>query len=121
MKEAAVQNSAAPSAAVNSPLNDSGRADALLSQGEPNTQRWGPAALEQRRERTRDHRAIIAGRRETWIKRSRYHYGLLNRLLRFLMEPQKSSLSSPLMSGKADAVIGSGSWAHHPATDRLNP
>jgi hypothetical protein len=89
MKQDAVQNSAARSAAVNSPLNDSGRADALLSQGEPNTQRWGPAALEQRRERTRDHLAKIAGRRETWIKRSRHHYGLLNRLLRFLMEPQK--------------------------------
>ncbi len=66
MKQAAVQNSAARSAAVNSPLNDSGRADALL---------------------------IIAGRRETWIKRSRHHYGLLNRLLRFLMEPQKKVLS----------------------------
>jgi hypothetical protein len=90
MKQAAVQNSAARSAAVNSPLNDRGRADTLLSHGEPNTQRWGPAALEQRRERTRDHLAKIAGRRETWIKRSRHHYGLLNRLLRFLMEPQKS-------------------------------
>ena len=58
---------------------------------EPQTSRdvWGPAALEQRRERTRDHLAKIAGRRETWIKRSRHHYGLLNRLLRFLMEPQK--------------------------------
>jgi len=32
MKEAAVQNSAARSAAVNSPLNDSGHVDALLSQ-----------------------------------------------------------------------------------------
>jgi len=93
MKQAAVQNSAARSAAVNSPLNDSGRADALLSQGEPNTQRWGPAALEQRRERTRDHRAIIAGRRETWIKRSRHDYGLLNRFRRLLMEPQKKVLS----------------------------
>ena len=67
MKQAAVQNSAARSAAVNSPLNDGGRADALLSQGEPNIERWGPAALEQTRERTRDHLAKIAGRRETWI------------------------------------------------------
>ena len=34
---------------------------------EPIPERWGPAALEERRERTRDHLAKIATRRETWI------------------------------------------------------
>jgi len=67
--------------------------EAVLNEGEANREAWGSAALEQRRERTRDHLAIIAGRRETWVKRSRHHYGLLNRLLRFLMEPQKKVLS----------------------------
>ena len=89
MKEAAVQTSGAGSAAANSPSNDA----RSMSECDPNAEKWGPAALEERRERTRDHLAIIAGRRETWIKRSRHHYGLLNRLLRFLMEPQKKVLS----------------------------
>src|SRR5260370_373286 len=105
MKEAAVQNSVAPSAAVNSPLNDSGRVDALLSQREPNAEKWGPAALEQRRERTRDHLAKIAARRETWIKRNRYYYGLLHRLLRFLVEPQKKVLSVRCGTGNLLAVV----------------
>ena len=50
---------------------------------------WGPAALEQRRQRTREHLAKIAPRREGWIKRNSYYYELLGRLLRFLVEPQK--------------------------------
>ncbi len=93
MKEAVVPNSAAGSANINSPLNNSDGVGAVLKQHEANSQRWGPAALEQRRERTRDHLAKIAARRETWIKRNRYYYELLNRLLRFLVEPQKKVLS----------------------------
>ena len=54
---------------------------------------WGPAALEERRERTRSLLARIASRRESWIKRNRYYYGLLSRLLRFLVEPHKKVLS----------------------------
>src|SRR6266478_10195758 len=50
---------------------------------------WGLAALEQRRQRTRDHLAKIAPRREGWITNNRYYYELLARLLRFLVEPQK--------------------------------
>ena len=50
---------------------------------------WGPAALEQRRQRTREHLAKIAPRRESWIKRNSYYYKLLGSLLRFLVEPQK--------------------------------
>ena len=89
MKEAAVQNSAARSAAVNSPLNDSGHVDTLLSQREPNIERWGPAALEQRRERTRDPLLKIAARRETWINRNRYRYGLQTGVLVFWWNRRK--------------------------------
>ena len=54
---------------------------------------WGPAALEERRERTRRHLAAIAPRREVWINRNRYYYRLLSRLLRFIVEPDKSVLA----------------------------
>ena len=60
MKEAAVRNSAAGLPGVNSPLNDSGRVNAPSTQREPNTETWGPAALEERRERTHNHLAKIA-------------------------------------------------------------
>jgi 2-polyprenyl-3-methyl-5-hydroxy-6-metoxy-1,4-benzoquinol methylase len=66
---------------------------AVLNEYEANKEVWGPLALEQRRERTRKHLASIASRRESWIKRNKYYYGLLNRLLRFLVEPQKRVLS----------------------------
>src|SRR5947208_1364053 len=105
MKEAVVPNSAAGSANINSPLNDSDGVDAVLKRHETNSQRWGPAALEQRRERTRDHLAKIAARRETWINRNRYYYQLLNRLLRFLVEPQKKVLSVRCDIGNLLAIV----------------
>ena len=93
MKEAAVRSSAAGSATVNPPLNDTGSMAALAGECDQNAATWGPAALEQRRERTRDHLAKIAPRRDNWINRNRYYYELLERLLRFLVEPQKRVLS----------------------------
>ena len=88
-----MQSSAARSAAVNSPLEGNGSVAGLGSESETNAAASGPAALEQRRERTRNHLAKIAARRESWINRNRYYYELLNRLLRFLVEPQKDVLS----------------------------
>src|SRR5439155_339677 len=67
--------------------------EAVLSEPEAKKGTWGPVALEKRRERTRNHLAKIAGRRESWIKRNRYYYELLSRLLRFLVEPNKKVLS----------------------------
>src|SRR5437867_687448 len=93
MKEAAVRSSAEGSATINSPLDDTGRMAGVAGECEPNAATWGPAALEQRRERTRDHLAKIAPRRENWITRNRYYYELLERLLRFLVEPRKRVLS----------------------------
>ena len=61
MKEPAVQGSAGLAAVTSSPKPD-GRVDALLNQREPNADKWGLGALEQRRRRTRDHLARIAAR-----------------------------------------------------------
>src|SRR5262245_5304599 len=67
--------------------------EALINERKANQEVWGPAALEQRRERARRHLATIASRRESWIKRNRYYYELLSRLLQFLIEPHKKVLS----------------------------
>jgi len=66
---------------------------AVVNERKTNQEGWGPAALEQRRDRSRQHLAAIASRRENWIKRNRYYYELVRRLLRFLVEPQKKVLS----------------------------
>ena len=66
---------------------------------------WGLAALEERRERSRSLLAGIASRREGWIKRNRYYYGLLSRLLRFLVEPHKKVLSVRCGTGNHLAVV----------------
>src|SRR6266478_1133334 len=79
--------------------------EAVLNEPQANREVWGPAALEQRRERTRKHLAGIASRRETWIKRNRYYYELLNQLLRFLVEPQKKVLSVRCDIGNLLAVV----------------
>lgn len=60
---------------------------------------WGPAALDERRERTRRHLARLAEKREYWIEHNRYYYGLLGRLLRFLVEPEKRVLSVRCSTG----------------------
>jgi SAM-dependent methyltransferase len=79
--------------------------EAVLNEPEAKRGTWGPAALEQRRERTRNHLAKIALRREEWINRNRYYYELLNRLLRFLVEPQKRVLSVRCGTGNLLAVV----------------
>ena len=76
-----------------------------LNQGAPSTEIWGIAALDQRRRRTQDHLAKIAPRREGWIKRNRYYYDLLNRLLRFLVEPHKKVLSVRCGTGNFLTVV----------------
>jgi hypothetical protein len=67
--------------------------EAVINERKTHQEVWGPAALEQRRERARRHLAAIASRRESWIRRNDYYYDLLGRLLRFLVEPQKNVLS----------------------------
>jgi SAM-dependent methyltransferase len=79
--------------------------EAVLNERETHTQPWGGAALEQRRERTRNHLASIAPRRESWINRNTYYYELLSRLLCFLVEPQKKVLSVRCGTGNLLAVV----------------
>ena len=81
--------------------------EAVLNEPEAKKGTWGPAALEQRRERSRNHLAKIAGRREGWIDRNKYYYELLNRLLRFLVEPEKRVLSVRCGTGNLLAVVQS--------------
>src|SRR5437764_1021821 len=81
--------------------------EAVLNEPEAKKGTWGPAALEQRRERSRNHLAKIAARREGWIDRNRYYYELLNRLLRFLVEPQKKVLSVRCGTGNLLANVQS--------------
>lgn len=104
MKETALQRGAGLPA-ITSPPSNRGRADALPNESEPNAERWGTAALEQRRQRTRNHLAQIAARRESWINRNSYYYGLLNRLLRFLIELEKKVLSVRCGTGNLLAVF----------------
>lgn len=105
MKDAAVPSSAAGSANINPPVNDGESVGAVPNQREPIAQTWGPAALEERRERTRDQLAKIAARRENWINRNKYYYELLNRLFRFLVEPEKKVLSVRCGTGNLLAVV----------------
>jgi SAM-dependent methyltransferase len=54
---------------------------------------WGPEALRLRNQRNREHQSAIAQTRAAWIKRNRYYYKLLIRLLRHLVEPGKRVLN----------------------------
>ena len=82
--------------------------EAVLNECQANREVWGPAALEQRRERTRKHLAGIASRRKVWINRNSYYYELLGRLLRFLVEPQKRVLSVRCDIGNLLAAVRPG-------------
>ena len=95
MKEAVAQDASARLAEDSSASNAIAGQASLTTESDVRVETWGPAALEQRRERTRDHLVRIAARRETWISRNKYYYELLSRLFRFLVEPQqKRSLGS---------------------------
>jgi 2-polyprenyl-3-methyl-5-hydroxy-6-metoxy-1,4-benzoquinol methylase len=93
MKQTAVQTPDVRLADVSSSPEATANTASRSSKVDSRTEMWGPAALEQRRERTRDHLTSIAARRESWINRNKYYYELLSCLLRFLIEPQKHVLS----------------------------
>src|SRR5690349_20704737 len=102
-----------------------------VTERQTNKDFWGPAALEERRERTRSLLARFAPRRESWIKRNRYYYELVSRLLKFLVEPHKRVLSVRCGIGNQLALVqpseGKGvdicpeiveiARQHHPAFD----
>jgi SAM-dependent methyltransferase len=105
LNEAGIHSSASDLANVNSPSSDIASTECFQTELDSRTQTWGPAALEQRRERTRDHLAGIAVRRESWISRNKYYYELLSRLFRFLVEPHRSVLSVRCGIGNLLAVM----------------
>ena len=105
MKENVVRGSPANSCAVDAGSSHSSNMARFVHELEPSTFTWGPAALEQRRERTRDRLIKIAARREDWISRNKYYYKLLSRLLRFLVEPQRKVLSVRCGTANLLAVV----------------
>jgi SAM-dependent methyltransferase len=107
MNEAS-QSAPMRSTALDKPLQNGEDQRVFKNQCQLKTENWGPAALEQRRERTRDHLAKIAGRREGWIRRNSYYYALLYRLLRFLVEPQKKVLSVRCGTGNLLSAVRPG-------------
>src|SRR5260370_35381258 len=82
--------------------------DVVPNERESSRDVWGPAALEERRARTRDHLAKIAARRESWINRNKYYYELLSQLFRFLEEPEKRGLSVRCGTGNPLAGVRPG-------------
>jgi len=67
--------------------------------GTTETSAWGPAALQMRNERNREHQSAIAHTRSAWIQRNRYYYKLLVRLLQHLIEPGKRLLNIRCQTG----------------------
>ena len=60
---------------------------------------WGPAALRLRNELNRRHQAVSAGTAAKWIRRNRYYYECVQRLLRHLVEPGKRVLNIRCQTG----------------------
>ncbi len=60
---------------------------------------WGPRALRLRNERNRQHQSGLAAARAKWIRRNKYYYESLKRLLRRLVEPGKRVLNIRCQTG----------------------
>jgi hypothetical protein len=60
---------------------------------------WGPAALAADRDAKREYMAKFAHTRDRWIRRNKYFYGKVKRLLRFIIEPQKKVLNMRCQTG----------------------
>jgi hypothetical protein len=60
---------------------------------------WGPQALQLQNERNRQHQAAFASARAKWIRRNKYYYKCLKRLLRHLVEPGKRVLNIRCQTG----------------------
>jgi len=63
------------------------------------TPAWGPKALELQNERNRQHQSAWAATRAKWIRRNKYYYECLKRLLRHLVEPGKRVLNIRCQTG----------------------
>jgi len=59
----------------------------------------GPKALQLQNERNRQHQSVWAATRAKWVRRNKYYYGCLKRLLRHLVEPGKRVLNIRCQTG----------------------
>ena len=59
----------------------------------------GPKALQLQNERNRQHQSVWAATRAKWIRRNKYYYECLKRLLRHLVEPGKRVLNIRCQTG----------------------
>jgi SAM-dependent methyltransferase len=66
---------------------------------------WGPEALEEVRKARREHQEATAKRREEWIRANKYYYGRMERMLRFIVEPQKRVLDLRCETGHLLAAL----------------
>ena len=66
---------------------------------------WGLAALRSSREARRVLQAKIAPTRDRWIKRNRYYYDCIKRMLRFIIEPDKRVLEVRCQTGDLLASV----------------
>jgi len=60
---------------------------------------WGPKPLQLQNERNRRHQSVWASTRTKWIRRNKYYYECLKRLLRYLVEPGKRVLNIRCQTG----------------------
>jgi hypothetical protein len=60
---------------------------------------WGPEALQSQNERNRQHQSVFAKTRVGWIRRNKYYYECLKRLLRHVVEPGKRVLNIRCQTG----------------------
>ncbi len=60
---------------------------------------WGPKALQLQNEHNRQHQSVWAATRAKWIRRNKYYYECLKRLLRHLAEPGKRVLNIRCQTG----------------------
>lgn len=67
--------------------------------GSRDTPEWGMAALQSHNERNRRHQSAFAHVRAAWIRRNKYYYQCVTRLLRHLVEPGKRVLNVRCQTG----------------------
>ena len=66
---------------------------------------WGVAALEATRSARSEFQESIALKRNRWIKRNRYYYDRIKRLLRFIIEPDNKVLEVRCQTGDLLASV----------------
>ena len=71
----------------------------------PDTKTWGPQALEAVRQASRELQSATAMSRDQYIRRNRYFYNRIKRLLRFIVEPAKRVLEIRTETGHMLAAV----------------